>query len=159
MEKEIEEAITNIKRSIKTKNDVFLVLSSLNLLNAAVKKDEYKKKIGYGLIKPSVAKFIQLCIKHKELNLVDEISYDSKGKCAYIRCFGIQFSFHNIGEQYLDKEFIESFRDKKIDWDGIRLQPIAEQLYQLAKSCSTNDITDTETIKQEFQGIIVVSTK
>ncbi|MCC8170192.1 MAG: hypothetical protein LIP00_00075 [Parabacteroides sp.] len=155
MKPEIDEAITNTKKTIRTKNDAFLVLSSLNLLNAAVKKEEYKKEIGYGIIKPSVAKFIQFCIQHKELDLVDEISYESKGQCAYIRCWGVQFSFHNIGEQHLDKGFIESFRDRKIVWDGIRLQPIAKELYQFAKSCSIHAISDTGIIKQQLQDILI----
>jgi hypothetical protein len=47
MRDEIDDAIKHIKRPISTKNDVFLVLSSFNLLNAAIKKEEYKEFIRF----------------------------------------------------------------------------------------------------------------
>lgn len=154
MEKEIKEAIIQTKKTIKTKNDAFLVLSSLNLLNAAVKKEEYKHLIGYGLIKPSVSRFIQFCIENPDCNFVEELYYDTEGQCAYIRCFNIQFSFHNIGTRTIDEEFLKSEKNKKVEWDGVRLQPIALELYQLSIENIKNNICNTKIIAEKFQTIL-----
>lgn len=145
MRNEVDEAITIIIRTVRTKNDAFLVLCSLNLLNAAVKKDEYKKLIGYGSIKPAVAKFVQFCIIDEESNLVEELKYNAQKQCTYIRCYGIQFSFHNVGVNRLGEDFVKSFANERVDWDGVRLQPIALELYHLAKDSkglSANEIQD-----------------
>lgn len=39
----IDEAKQYIQREVQSKNDVFIKLCSLNLLNAAIKDKEYKK--------------------------------------------------------------------------------------------------------------------
>lgn len=153
MRNEVEDAIMQTIRTVRTKNDAFLVLCSLNLLNAAVKKEEYKELIGYGLIKPSIAKLLQFCIANENRDLVDEIYYDEKGQCAYIRCFGIQFSFHNIGRNRLGEEFINSSKNKKVDWDGIKLQPIALELYHLANECINDNIDDVSIVQEKFRKI------
>ncbi|MGL4519361.1 MAG: hypothetical protein ACRCUJ_06730 [Phocaeicola sp.] len=145
MRNEVEEAVKQIIRTIRTKNDAFLVLCSLNLLNAAVKKDEYKELIGCGLIKPAVAKFVQFCTTDVESNLVEELKYNVQEQCTYIRCYGIQFSFHNVGVNRLGEDFIKSFANERVVWDGVRLQPIALELYHLAKDSkglSVNEIQD-----------------
>ncbi|MEG1574409.1 MAG: hypothetical protein RR341_05005 [Bacteroidales bacterium] len=154
MRSEVEEAITQIIRTVRTKNDAFLVLCSLNLLNAAVKMDEYKGLIGYGLIKPAVVKFIQLCTANEVHIFVEELNYNTKEQCAYIRCYGIQFSFHNIGTKYLGESFTESCASKKVPWDGVRLQPVALDLYNLATECLKNNICDAATIKERVHNII-----
>ena len=92
-----------------------------------------------------------MCFDNSERNLVDEITYDIKGQCAYIRCFGIQFSFHNIGENHLEGAFVESFKDKEIKWDGVKLQPIALELYHLAMGSTSNNDED---IQKKIQDIV-----
>lgn len=151
---QVNEAITQIIRTVRTKNDAFLVLCSLNLLNAAVKREEYKELLGYGLIKPAVAKFIQLCTANEVHDFVEELNYNTKEQCAYIRCYGILFSFHNIGTKHLSESFIKSCAIENIVWDGVRLQPIALDLYNLAKECLENNICDAATIKERVQNII-----
>lgn len=154
MRNEVEEAITQIIRTVRTKNDAFLVLCSLNLLNAAVKKDEYKGLIGYGLIKPSVSKFIQSDMVSGSNNLIDEIYYNTKERCVYIRCFGIQFSFHNIDTKRVSPNIISSISNETVKWDGIRLQPIASELFHLAKEVMENSISDECDVNQRFQTLI-----
>ncbi len=154
MESEINDAINYIKKPIESKNDAFLMLCSLNLLNAAIKKKEYKHLLGYGLIKPSVAKFIQFCIENIDCGFIEELYYDSKNQCAYIRCFNIQFSFHNIGTRTIDEEFLKSEKNKKVEWDGIRLQPIAFELYQLSINIVKNNIYDVEVVAERFRTIL-----
>lgn len=157
MRTEIDEAIGQIIRTFRTKSDAFLVLCSLNLLNAAVKKDEYKELIGYGLIKPAVSKFIQSCMMY-ENNLVDEIYYHAKERCVYIRCFGIQFSFHNINTDQLSPCIIGAITNEAVKWDEIRLQPIALELFHLAKEAAQNRTIGEYEINQRFQNILSQNT-
>ncbi|MEE0083436.1 MAG: hypothetical protein UE068_04360, partial [Paludibacteraceae bacterium] len=50
-----------------------------------------------------------------------------------IRCYTLQFSFHFIYDKYQPiVEFIQSEENKATTWDGIRLQPIATQILELA---------------------------
>ena len=155
MKNEVDDAINQIHRTNRTKNDVFVVLCSLNLLNAAVKIDEYKDLIGYGLIKPSVSKLIQNCLANSSENLVDEIFYNAKNLCVYIRCFGIQFSFHNIDTKRISPNIIRSITNETVKWDGIRLQPIALELYFLSKECLNDSLQDSNIIKERFLNILV----
>jgi len=157
MRTEVDEAIKQIIRTIRTKNDAFLVLCSLNLLNAAIKQNEYKELIGYGLIKPAVSKFIQSCMIDGN-NLVDEIYYHTKERCVYIRCFGIQFSFHNINTKQIDPDIISTISNEAVIWDKIKLQPIALELFGLAKEALQNRIIGEFEIKQRFQNILSENT-
>lgn len=153
MRNEVEEAVKQIIRTVRTKNDAFLVLCSLNLLNAAVKIDEYKELIGYGLIKPAVSKFIQFCMVSSN-DLVDEVYYNAKEQCVYIRCFGIQFSFHNIDTKRISPNIVSSISNETVEWDKVRLQPIALELYILANECQKEDLYDTNIIKARFFNIL-----
>ena len=112
------------------KRDVFLILCSINFLNAMIKKKEYKDVIHYGVIKPRVSRLFERCIEDNAL--VDDFFLNQKERCAYIRSYGLQFSFHNIQESDSIKEFAESSQNHVLLWDGIRLQPIAEKLFQIA---------------------------
>ena len=154
MRSKVEEAMRQLLRSIKTKNDTFLVLSSLNLLNFAVKQKEFKGEFGYGLIKPAVAKIVKICFENIDKHLVDEIYYNVKEQCVYIRCYGIQFSFHNVGAKLIGEEFITSSLNKRVGWDGIRLQPIALELFSLAKECYEKNIFKDQVILERFKSLL-----
>lgn len=54
----IDEAKQYIQREVEHKNDVFITLCCLNLLNAAIKDKEYKKELSYGYIKPRVSRLV-----------------------------------------------------------------------------------------------------
>lgn len=131
----INSAKENLSLEPRDKRDVFLVLCSINFLNAMIKKDEYKDVLHYGVIKPRVSRLFEQCIEDNAL--VDEFFINSKEMCAYIRSYGLQFSFHNIQESDSIKEFAESSQNHEHPWDGIRLQPIAEKLFQMA--CGLKD--------------------
>ncbi|MGL4520398.1 MAG: hypothetical protein ACRCUJ_12185 [Phocaeicola sp.] len=152
---DLYEAKRCARREIKSKNDLFVALSALNLLNAAVKIELFKEQVGYGFIKPAVSRIIQHCMKSNESNFFDDICYDAKRKCAYLRCFGLQFSFHNVNTNCIDDEIITLISEHSPVWDGVRLQPVALELYQLAKECQLKGISDSDAIMgkfQEFQG-------
>ena len=152
----INEAKRQVLRTVSTKKDAFLVLCSLNLLNAAIKKAEYKSELSYAFIKPSVMKFILQCIDGDEIKYVDEVYYNTIETCLYIRCFGIQFSFHGVGANNFVK-FIESPSNKKVAWDGVRLQPIAFELFDLASQVAEDNTLDGDYIQNKFKEIITTT--
>ena len=51
----IEKARQYILQEPQCKEDIFIILCSLNLLNAAIKEKEYKSSLSYGFIKPNVS--------------------------------------------------------------------------------------------------------
>jgi len=140
----IEEAKLYIKQNPQYKDDVFLSLCSLNLLNAAIKKDEYKYVLSYGIIKPSVSKLVEFCVTHQDDKLAEELYYSQMERCMYIRSFGFQFSFHNITITNDIKRFIDSDLNIFVKWDGIKLQPIAKELFVLAKKLKNKTICDAQ---------------
>lgn len=128
----VEEAITVLRTlSLKRARDFFYYLSAINLLNAAIKQSEYKKELGYGFIKGKallVAKIIITRYRYDDIRYF----YSIDEKCLYIDVYGVVFSFHNILE---DPIIINTAaKAQTIVWPGIRLQRIAEPLYNLAKS-------------------------
>lgn len=152
----IEKAWQYILQEPQCKKDIFMVLCSLNLLNAAIKEKEYKSSLSYGFIKPNVSKLVSFCISHINEGYVDELYYAPQQHCVYIRCYGIQFSFHNIVETTEIKEFIKSTKNSPVEWDGIRLQPIADRLFMLATDFLADMIT-AEQIRNQFEYIIKVN--
>lgn len=149
----IEKARQYILQEPQCKKDIFIGLCSLNLFNAAIKAKEYKSSLSYGFIKPNVSKLVNFCISHINEDYVDELYYAPQQHCVYIRCYGIQFSFHNIVETTEIKEFIKSKANSPVEWDGIRLQPIADRLFTLANELLTGEI-NSEQIPERFKHMI-----
>lgn len=149
----IEEAKQYINSEIRSKNDVFIKLCSLNLLNAAIKKEEDKKELSYGYIKPCVSRLVEFLVSHFDNGYADELYYDAQGQCIYIRCYGIQFSFHNITVTEDISAFANSELNNPVEWDGIRLQPISKDLFLLAKDVHSGNIKVNQ-INEVFKHII-----
>ena len=149
----INEAKQYIQRDIQSKNDVFMKLCSLNLLNASIKDKEYKKELSYGYIKPRVSWLVNFLASHLENGYADELYYDTQGQCMYIRCYGILFSFHNIIVTKEDSTFANSALNHPVEWDGIRLQPISKDLFLLAKDVHSGNI-EVNQINEVFKHII-----
>lgn len=126
-----KEAYISSLMTIKNKEDAFYFLSSMNLLNAYVKKDyaqkDFAKKYKF---KNYLLKGIEKLIK---LNLKDVDIYWGK-KVVYIEIFGIQFSFHNIRESKTISRFKDTKENKYQEWKGIRLQPLASDIFEFSKS-------------------------
>lgn len=149
----IDEAKQYIQRYIQSKNDVFIKLCSLNLLNAAIKDKEYKEELSYGYIKPCVSRLVNFLVSHSDNGYADELYYDTQDKCLYIRCYGIQFSFHNITVTEDISTFANSELNNPVEWDGIRLQPISKDLFLLAKDVHFGNIK-VDQINEVFKHII-----
>ncbi len=71
----------------------------------------------------------------------------------YIRCYGIQFSFHNIIVTNEIRTFANSELNNPIEWDGVRLQPISKDLFLLAKDIHSRNI-EVNQINDVFKHII-----
>ena len=113
------------------KDEFFLNLAAVNLLNAAAKKKEFKKIAPYKDIKRHATYLFSLWVA--DHTLADEASYDIADKCLYIRCYTLQFSFHFIYDKYQPiVDFIHSDENKPTTWDGVRLQSIAVDLLNIA---------------------------
>ena len=149
----IDEATQYIQRDVQSKNDVFIKLCALNLLNAAIKDKEYKKELSYRYIKTRVSRLVNFLASHFENGYADELYYDAQGQCMYIRCYGIQFSFHNIIVTKEISIFANSEKNNPVEWDGIRLQPISKDLFLLAKDIHSGNI-EVGQINEAFKYII-----
>lgn len=152
MDELIEEARQYILQRPQSKKEVFRALSSLNLMNAAIKQKEYKSVLSYSFIKPQVSRLVEFCISHGQEKYTDELFYDSQQHCMYIRCYGIQFSFHNIILTKTIQEFAHSALNIPIKWDGVRLQLIAVDLFVMAKQLALGYIEEGN-IKDMFEDL------
>ncbi len=149
----INEAKQYIQRDIQSKNDVFIKLCSLNLLNATIKDKEYKIELSYGYIKPCVSRLVNFLVSHFDDGYADELYYDAQGQCIYIRCYGIQFSFHNIIVTKDISAFANSELNNPVKWDGIRLLPISKDLFLLAKDIFLRNV-EVNQINEAFKLIM-----
>jgi hypothetical protein len=112
--------------------EYFIILSSINLLNAAIKRPEYNKVLEYATIKGKVTRLLYH-LSNLKAEKIDLDFYVNKAEhCAYIEIFSLQFSFHNIAFNETLEEFVNSNRNKVKPWTEIRLQRIAGELFRLA---------------------------
>ena len=111
-------------------DDTFCILAALNLLNAAVKTAWGRQHVGYHYIKGMAAcLFSELC-RHPQKGV--SIYHDSNLHVTYFRVFGVQISFHHLSH-YADMQKAEATdTHQRQEWDGIRLQEIAVELFRLA---------------------------
>lgn len=115
--------------------DAFLFYASLNLLNTYVKQN--KNKIKYGFKKHVTDAFDSAIV-----NQIEDISYsyDDVEKLLIVNVSGMQFSFHNV-KPSAKMNFVRMSPDKEVrayhkkeEWEGFRLQPIAETLFKYANN-------------------------
>lgn len=119
-------------KSFEQRN-VFVKLASLNLLNAAVKKPEFKYVVKYQSFKPLTTQLLESILQSRELSeTVEYISINPTEKCAYIKCNTLQFSFHNLSNTPTLQEYQQSAENIIMEWEGVRLQNIAEEIFNLA---------------------------
>lgn len=121
--------------SPKNNKELYRVLVSMNLINAALKRKEFKSKKGdkdvlihYGLLKPRVSRLFNNLVENQQKFEID-FYINQQEKCAYIEIEGLQFSFHNITIDEPLKAFIKSDQNNPKPWKGVRLQKIAGELF------------------------------
>ena len=144
--------LNDARIEIHKKQDLFLKLCSLNYLNALMKKEEYKGRIGYDKIKPSVIWTVKTLMWNNQQNLCEELSINPDDDSAFLRCYGLQFSFHHVNSKMLIEEWPE-LSNKVTKWDGIRLQPIARELYELAKDVIKSNLGQDD-VRERIEAII-----
>lgn len=138
----------------KTENEMLVCLSALTLLNALVKIKEYKGIVTYDRIKPQVAKLINYVLAHPELKLVDEVYIDEpkhETNCLYVRCLGVQFSYHGIKVYGLLRIFKNSMDNIYMVYYQIRKQPRALGVFNFAVNCMESHINDREFINKKIE--------
>ena len=121
-----------IKENAYSTVEFFKILASINLLNAAIKRPEFKKQISYSEIKGNVSRVLHYLISFNHNKYDLDFSINKVEKCAYIEVFNLQFSFHNININEKINAFIESARNNIKPWKEIRLQRIAGEIFKLA---------------------------
>ena len=131
-ETSVGEAKLLAKTKAYSKHDFFLILASLNLLNAAIKRADFKKKIRYYQIKMNVSRILNHLLQLENHNYDINFYINPLEKCAYVEIFNLQFSFHNILIDDRMKAFIDSEKNIIKPWQEIRLQRIAGELFNLA---------------------------
>ncbi len=149
---EIEEVKSNARIEIYSKQNLFLKLCSLNYLNALVKTEEYKGRIGYGIIKPSVIWTVRALMKNSLTGLCEELAVNLDDDGVFIRCYGLQFSFHHVNSKMLTEEWPE-LSNKEVKWDGTRLQSVAKELYELAKDVVKSNLGQDD-VRERIEAII-----
>ena len=125
----ITEALCVATERCDDKNDFFRVLSALNLLNAAIKDQRWKRELSYGFIKGRAAKLFDQWIASP----VDGVKayYNEREGAVFFKVDGVIFSYHRIGFSERIKSFIRSASNKPIEWEGVRLQKIPVELFDL----------------------------
>ncbi len=130
---DVQLALEKISIKVHNKWDVLVLFSALNLLNAAIKNRQYKNRLSYQTIKGHATRIIGYCITAKSNKYLDEVFINKdENYCAYARCLGLQFSFHNIGKNDTINRFIDSPDNIIGSWDKIKLQPIASAIFRKA---------------------------
>ncbi|MBD5262484.1 MAG: hypothetical protein HDS39_00210 [Bacteroides sp.] len=125
-----EEAVKKAKSIVKKgrisyDDDACRYLCALNLLNAAIKKPDFKKALSYALIK---------CNAGVLVGKIDQLDgsaasyyYNMEERCLYYEIYGVIFSFHDV--RY-SPELQKASSASPIEWSGIRLQRIAQPLME-----------------------------
>lgn len=127
---EVDDAREVITAKIDSEGGLLLVVSAINLLNAAIKKEQFKKELTYREIKGNISRLLSFLsrVPAKRFNASFWINPDEG--CAYIEVSGFQFSFHNITMGVALKAFTSSDRNQIRQWCGIRLQRVAGDVFR-----------------------------
>lgn len=132
--RDVRAAIWHAGANIHHDGDLFLFLCAVNLLNAAVKTDEFKEHIDQQFIKGHVTRVLRYLVTRNGRGFDAEFYINPDERCAYVESGGFQFSFHHAGNPAAFREFLESGRNRPRPWSGIRLQKVAGELFRYALS-------------------------
>lgn len=115
----------------KTIDDVMRLLASLNLLNAAVKMPVGTYVTTYSYIKGHVGLLFIWLLYHP----MEDVStyWSEEDDIVYFSVPEYQFSFHRVPLLSLVRHLTEKLKPQQ--WDGIRLQLIALDIFQSITSC------------------------
>lgn len=146
--------ISALFRDPSSKKNLFLVLCAINYANALVKEESHPKELRYHVVKGCVSSLVQKLTEGDCADMAEDIFYNNMKDCVYISCYGLQFSFHKVGLECLIKETLDQISDNEKEWGGLRLQPIADKLYELAQEVCQKDQDDDNSIRAKITKII-----
>lgn len=107
------------EQNFSSKSKVYVYLASLNLLNAYVKSEncvEFLKN------KYFFKKYVEYIVNYVHQKESEDVKIFTDGSVILLECLGMQFSFHGVK---MPPEIIRK------DWSGVRLQPYANQVFEL----------------------------
>lgn len=138
LKSDIMEALGVMKIKVENAYDAFYFFAAMNLMNAwlnrkkkkctLVKKEDKLFKNMY-FFKTYVQKTITDLIIN---NTLDVKMYFEKD-LVIVEIFEFQFSFHNIPSNDIIYEYINSNKNRLIEWSGKRLQPVAPLILNYAR--------------------------
>ncbi len=102
-----------IKINAYSQVDFFVILASINLLNASIKLPDFKNQLTYSEIKGNVSRILHYLISLEFNKYELDFYINPTERCAYIEIYGLQFSFHNININDTINVFIDSDKNKK----------------------------------------------
>lgn len=151
----VKKALDYVKNyQVKDADSLFVVIASLNLLNAETKTDELKEFFYQGFIKSTVSKVADTVISNQEKFNDVSIYYDKNRKCLYFSIFEVVFSFHYLKET---KYIVEiAANAEPIIWPGIRLQRIAQPIFEYAIHEYATDEKGTDYTNKECDDLISI---
>ena len=131
--------------------DALRMLVCLNLLNAYVKLPEGVEVVSYGFIKG----YVGLLFRHITENERDfggvAVYYDRAEDVVYFRLRGVQLSFHRALFSRKYRSRLQWQRGPMQHWDGMRLQNIAEELFELVcPDLAMRSVEIPESVRSEF---------
>ena len=129
-EESVKDAYLNIislRNQVKTIDECFIFLSSVNLLNAYVKKDYALEEIKNNYKFKDILSEILEDIIIKEIPGV-EVYYTVE--VVYVKIKGYQFSFHYVKETDILRYYSKSKKNKVQESTRIMLQPIALSIFK-----------------------------
>ncbi len=150
-EDSVKDAIRYIEDfDLKDSKSLFTIVAALNLLNAAVKKDNLKSSLYYAYIKNNVSKVADYYLSNKENFKGATVYYELPRKCFYFNIFDVVFSFHQVKET---NQIVNlAANSEPIIWPGIRLQRIAQSVFEYGKQLYGGD-ADRKAMKSEVLSI------
>lgn len=131
---------------LKDSKSLFTIVAALNLLNAAVKKDDLKSSLYYAYIKTNVSKVADYYLSNQDQFEGATVYYEKPRNCFYFNIFDVVFSFHQIKET--NQIINVAANSEPIIWPGIRLQRIAQFVFEYGKQINERDI-NSEVMKPE----------
>lgn len=151
METSIDQLLNDAYRLPQTRLELFVSLCALNHANVLLKDINHPKELQYYLIKGSVALLVQHLLGEKRCELYEEVVYmTNNNDCVYIRCYGYWFSFHQVTLDNLTNEQRDNITDNNFKWDGVRLQPISEKLYNTSLDLYMNGTDNEDVVIQKI---------
>ena len=131
-EDSVKDAIRYIEDfDLKDSKSLFTIVAALNLLNAAVKKDNLKSSLYDVYIKTNVSKVADYYLSNISRFEGVTVYYEKPRNCFYFDIFNLIFSFHHVKETNQIVNVAANL--EPIIWPGIRLQRIAQAIFEYGK--------------------------